>query len=593
VPLFVEELTKTVIESNLIEVRGDQYTLTGPLTKLAIPSTLHDSLMARLDRLAPVREVAQIAAVIGREFSHRVLAAVSPLTEEALEDAMAQLMNAALVFRRGTPQRAQYIFKHALVRDAAYESLLKRKRRELHGRIAEALEIELAETVESEPELLAHHYTESGLIERALPNWLRAGQKAVEHGANKEAATHLRRGLELLVTVPNNDALTRLEISFRVALGVPLLNIEGAGSPEFADNYSRAQTLCEKVGDTEQQFPVVWGMWFHAMMSSDIRRACELGDKLLEVAEQQNDESLLLEAHHCQWPSRFLMGDMNGTLHHSDRGRKLYNADVHHALTFTYGGHDPGVCARNMGSMALYLTGYPDQAKERSEEGLELARCLGHAGSLSEALSFAIYISLMTSDVRAVEQYADALEENSQSEQLQIYQIFVDTARGYVLTQKRLVDQGLVRIREAIKSLTPGGVWEEPLLSLVASTIGQHGEIERGRELVDKALKLAQQRDIRWWEAEFHRVQGELLLANGSDDTAGAEHCLKEAIDVARRQRAKSLELRATISLVRVWRDLDKPRTAHELLVPLYEWFTEGFDTPDLKEAKALLNELV
>jgi len=259
VPLFVEELTKTVIESGLLKDSGSHYTLVGTLPTVAIPSTLHDSLMARLDRYAPVKEVAQTAAVIGREFSHELLAAVSPLAQNALRDALNQLVDAALIFPLGTPPSVRYVFKHALVQDAAYESLLKSKRRELHGLIAKALEDEFAESVETEPELLAHHYTEAAITEPALDYWLRAGQRAAERCAYVEASTHLQRGLALLETLPEGEPRIRKEIRFRVALGVPLLRGTGAASPEVAENYGRAQGLCEELGETEQLFPVLWG----------------------------------------------------------------------------------------------------------------------------------------------------------------------------------------------------------------------------------------------------------------------------------------------------------------------------------------------
>ncbi|MEE9254635.1 MAG: adenylate/guanylate cyclase domain-containing protein, partial [Pseudomonadales bacterium] len=328
VPLFVEELTQTVIESGLLEDRGNHYGLAGPLPDLAIPSTLHDSLLARLDRLAaPVREVAQIASVIGREFSYEVLKAVSPLAPNELQDALAMLIETTLVFRQGAPAEGRYVFKHALVRDVAYESLLKSKRRALHGHIAKALETEFSETVATEPEVLAHHYTEAGITESALEYWLRAGRGAGEHGAYAEAVSHLKRGLALLETLPESRARAQAEINYRVALGVPLLSGEGATSPEVAKNYSRAQTLCEEVGERKKLFSVVWGLWYHHMMRSDLRRACGLANRLLEVAREQNDEGLLLEAHHCQWASRFLVGDLSAALEHSELGIKLYRAD--------------------------------------------------------------------------------------------------------------------------------------------------------------------------------------------------------------------------------------------------------------------------
>jgi class 3 adenylate cyclase/predicted ATPase len=592
VPLFIEELTKTVIESDLLETKGDQYTLTRPLTELAIPSTLHDSLMARLDRLAPVREVAQMAAVIGREFPHQLLAAVSPLTEQELDAAMTQLMDAALVFRKGFPPNANYTFKHALVQNAAYESLLKRKRRELHERIAEALESELGGPVEAEPELLAHHFTESGNHERALPYWLLAGQNAVAHGAKIEAVAHLRRGLELLATLPETEKLIKLEISFRVALGVPLLSLEGPASTDVADNYTRAQALCEAIGDTEQQFPVLWGLWFLAMNSSNISRACDLADKLLGVARERDDESLLLEAHHCQWPSRLLIGDISSAVNHSDYGRKLYRAGAHHSLTFIYGGHDPGVCAHNFKSLAVYLTGYPDLAKKVAYEGLQLAQKLGHSGSIAEALCFVLYVSLFNEDIHALEQHAETLEEYSQSEQISLYQIIVDVARGYSLINQNQVDRGLEQFREVMELANLRNLWEEPLLTSIACTVGDYGEFEQGLELTTKALNLAQQRDIRWWEAELLRTQGELMFANGSGDAEGAKDCFKQAIKVAQDQQAKTLELRASTSLTNLWYEQKNKEAAHDLLEPIYEWFTEGFDTPDLKRAKTLLEKM-
>lgn len=589
VPLFIEELTKTIMESKLLEAEQDRYTLTRPLTDLAIPSTLHDSLMARLDRLAPIREVAQMAAVIGREFPHQLLATVSPLTEQELDAAMEQLMDSALIFRRGFPPEAHYTFKHALVQNAAYESLLKRKRRELHERIAEALETGMMGSMEAEPELLAHHFTESGNYERALPYWLQAGQKAVAHGATIEALSHFRRGLKYLATLPESEKLIELEISFRVAMGVPLMSLEGPVSTIVADNYTRARALCDAIGDSEQQFPVLWGLWFNAMSSSDLNRACELADMLLDVARKRDDESLLLEAHHCQWPSRFLIGDIYGSLDHADRGMKLYRADTHHTLTFVYGGHDTGVCAHNFRSLSAYLIGYPVRAKSVAYESLQLAKTLDHAGSIAEAVTFVLYVSLFEEDIPELAHHAQTLEEYSQSERMTNYQIFIDVARGYSLINQNQVDQGLEQFRQVMELTEPSNLWEEPLLTSIASTVGDYGDYEQGLELITKSLELARQRDIRWWEAELLRTQGKLMLANGAGDKESAEDCFVQAIQVARSQRAKTLELRASTSLANLWYEQNKQEAARELLASIYDWFTEGFDTPDLRKAKTLL----
>jgi tetratricopeptide (TPR) repeat protein len=591
VPLFVEELTKTVVESGLLEDRGSHYALVGPLPALAIPSTLHDSLMARLDRLAPVREVAQAAAVIGREFSHGLLAAVSPLTQNALRHALDQLVDAALIFRLGTPPRVRYVFKHALVRDAAYASLLKSKRRELHGRIAQALESGLPEIVDSEPELLAHHYTEAGFAEPALAHWLRAGKAAVEHGAYPEAVAHLRRGLTLLETLAADEARARMEIEFRVALGVPLIGMEGARSPAVAENYQRARTLCEEMDESEQLFPVLWGLWFHALMDSELREACGLADELLAVGQRRDDEALRLEAHHCQWASRLLVGEFMAALEHTERGTALYRAKDHHALSFTFGGHDPGACALAAGSLALWLTGFPTRARERFDEAVALSQKLGHVGTLSNEVTFGMTLALFEGDRRAFEQWTEVGHGFASIERISVFQAFVELARAWLMFEGGDREAALERLRHWAKSLLGQDPWYIPLITLAASALGKHGDIDEGLDLVDEILRIGRRDNVHWWEAELLRAKGELLGAvNG--DTAAAERCFYHAIEVARLQGAKSLELRAATSLARLCQNQGKRDEARDLLAPVYDWFSEGLDTADLMEAKALLDSL-
>jgi predicted ATPase len=592
VPLFVEELTKTVIESALLEDRGDRYALTGPLPPLAIPSTLHDSLMARLDRLQPVREVAQIAAVIGREFSHEVLAMVSPLTQDELQEALALLVDAALVFRRGTPPRVHYIFKHALVQDAAYESLLKSKRRELHGRVAKVLEDEFVEMTETEPELLAHHYTEGGLTEPALEYWLRAGKRAVAHGTYTEAIAHLRRGLTLLETVPQGQARARQEITFRLALGVPLMSKGGAASLNVAENYRRAQALCEELGESERLFPVFWGLWFHHMSCFQVRRACGLADQLLEVARGRKDEGLRLEAHHCQWASRFLVGELGAALEHAEQGLQLYRAEDHHVLAFTYGGHDPGVCAYDVGALALWLSGYPERARKRSDTAFGLVRKLGHSGTLVNATGMAMNLSMFQRDKHTMMQHAETLLKVAQDEQTENFASVANAARGWAMFEQGNCEAGLRMMRESVNSRLWQDPWDASLISLTAAALGRHGEVDEGLELVNEVLRLSQRDHVHWWEAELRRVKGALLLVGAPDDPGSAESWFKQAIEIARLQSAKSLELRAAVSLARLWQDRGKRGEARDILAPVFEWFTEGFETAELKDAKALLEQL-
>ena len=592
VPLFVEELTRTVIESELLKDSGSHYTLAGPLPTLAIPNTVHDMLMARLDRLGPVKEVAQTAAVIGREFSHELLATVSPLAQNELRDALDQLVGATLIFPLDSPQRVLYVFKHALVRDAAYESLLKSKRRELHGRIAKALEDEFAGSVETEPELLAHHYTEATITEPALDYWLRAGERAVERCAYVEAKSHLERGLALVETLPEGEPRDRKEITFRVTLGVPLQNVVGTASPEVAESYSRAQVLCEQLGETEQLFPVLWGLWFHYTNRCQHRRACELADQLLEVGLQRNDEALLLEAHHCQWASCFLVGEPGAALDHAEQGMQLYRAEDHHALSFTYGGHDPGACARDHSANALWLLGYPEQAQERCDEAIGFAQELGHPGTRIISTESRLILSMCQRDHHDVAQQTKILLELYRVEQKNNMVAWTNAARGWAMFEQGKREAGMGMMREIDMSELWGDPWSASLISLMAVALGQHGDVDEGLELMNELLRLSQRDDVHWWEAELHRVKGELLLMHSPDDPGKAESWFKQAIEIARAQGAKSLELRATVSLAHLWQDRGKRGEARDILAPVFEWFTEGFDTPDLIETKIVLAQL-
>ncbi|MCP4335627.1 MAG: AAA family ATPase [Gammaproteobacteria bacterium] len=592
VPLFVEELTKTVIESELLEDIGSHYALVGSLPALAIPNTLHDSLMARLDRLGPVKEVAQTAAVIGREFSHGLLEAVSPLAQNELRDALNQLIDAALIFQQGTPPGGRFVFKHALVQDAAYGSLLKSKRRELHGRVAKALEDEFAERVETEPELLAHHFTEAAITGPALDYWLRAGQRAVERCAYVEASSHLKRGLALVETMAEGDPCIRMEITFRIALGVPLQKVVGSGSPEVAESYTRAQELCEQLGETEQLFPVLWGLWFHHTNRCQHRRACELADQLLEVGLQRNDEALLLEAHHCQWASRFLVGDPGATLDHAEQGLQLYRTEDHHALTFSYGGHDPGACARDHSASALWLLGYPEQAQERSDLAIGLVRKLGHSTSLIISIESRLTLSMCQRDHDDVTRQSKILLELYRAETTDQLGFSANAARGWATFEQGEREAGMGIMRETVMSELWHDPWSASLISLMAVALGQQGDVDEGLELMDELLRLSQRDDVHWWEAELHRVKGELLLMHTPDDPGNAESWFKQAIEIAQSQGAKSLELRAAVSLARFWQDRGERGEARDILAPVFEWFTEGFETPDLIEAKKVLAQL-
>jgi class 3 adenylate cyclase len=387
VPLFVEELTKTVLESDLLTDAGDHYALAGPLIPLAIPATLQDSLMARLDRLAPVKEVAQTGAVIGREFSHDLVARVSPLPEAKLGEALDQLVAAELIFRRGTAPQATYTFKHALVQDAAYQSLLRSRRQQLHARIAQVLEQHFPDTA---PEVLAHHLTEAQQHEDAVPKWLAAGQAATARSAYTEAAANLRRGLDVVGRIADPTRRLREEIQLQNALGFAL--IARGPVPEVAEAYERARALCSEVDLPRELFAARFGLWFFSHLRLDLEGTAKFSKELLATVEEESDSDLVLEAHHAGWTTGWPRGELEKSLDHAAAGIELYVPEAHHALANVYAGHDPGVCARYSHGLVSWLLGFPDRAAERVDEALALARELQHPFTFAAALTFASFV---------------------------------------------------------------------------------------------------------------------------------------------------------------------------------------------------------
>ena len=382
VPLFVEELTKMVIESGL----DGAATHASPSWALAIPATLHDSLMARLDRLPTAKEVAQLGATLGREFSHELIQAVSPVEEKTLQSALTQLVDAELLYQRGVPPQARYVFKHALIQDAAYQSLLKSKRQHYHQQIAQILETQFLETTETQPELLAHHYTAAGLSVQAVPYWQQAGQRAIERSANVEAMGHLTRGLELLQSLPVTPARTQQELMLHITLGVPLIHIKGYAAPEVESTYTRARELCQHVGETPQLFSTLWGLWLFYVCAGGHETARELGEQLLSLAQRAHDSAPM--AHYALGFSLFALGDLAQGRAHLEHGIALYNPQWHRSYAFLYS-QDPRVVCSSYAAWSTWCLGYPDQALKRNNDMLTFARELSHPFSLAFALSVA------------------------------------------------------------------------------------------------------------------------------------------------------------------------------------------------------------
>jgi class 3 adenylate cyclase/predicted ATPase len=594
VPLFIEELTKAILESGVLQGEGERYVLTAPSPSLAIPTTLHASLMARLDRLAPVRRVAEVGAVIGRDFSHELIAAVSQWPEGELNDALQQLVASELIYRRGTPPDAIYTFKHALVQDAAYGTLLRGARQQLHARVATVLEERFSEVAVTQPEILAHHCAEGGLAKRAVDYWFVAGERALRASANVEAIKHLSQGLQSLKSLPETPERQQKELRFQITLGPAYMATRGWAAPEAAQAYQRADELCRALGDSGERFKIVYGMWQFYQAGAKAYRARALTDELLRLAEQENDDDLRLQAHHSAW-NRIWFGEFAAAGEHTERGLALYSPAKHTAHAFTYAGHDPGVCAWAQGGLNLWFLGYPDRAAEHVRRAVALAEQIAHPPSVAHALGHGILCHQLRRDRATVQAWGDRIATLAIEHRLALYGAIGTVARGWVLATERQANSGLSQLRRGLAGCIDLGMrgLEPYHKALLAEAHREAGEASAGLKLVEEAIRFAEESGVRFWDVELLRLKGQLLARLSSNERREEEEgCYREALAVARRQQARSLELRAATSLGRLWRDQGRVEEARDLLAPVYDWFTEGFDTPDLKEAKALLEEL-
>jgi predicted ATPase/class 3 adenylate cyclase len=592
VPLFIEELTKAVLESGLLSEASDHYELAGALPPLAIPTTLHDSLMARLDRFAPVKEVAQTAAVIGREFDHQLVAAVFP-SPERLNDALDQLVTSELVFRHGTPPEATYTFKHALVQEAAYNSLLKSRRQQLHGRIARALEQQFPEVAAQRPEVLARHLTDAELTEQAVDYWHKAGQQAAERCAHKEAIAHLTRGLELLQSLPGAPEHARKEIRLQNALGVSLMATKGP-APEVAEAYLRARELAERIGDTRQAYAASWGLWYFNHLQIRFKTARDIAYELLELARRERDEELLLQAHHAAWPSLLYGGEILLCRDHAEQGLALYDPHEHRLHAVRYGGHDPGVCSRYHQALALWLLGFPDQAVAAAQDAVRLATEIEQPISLAIALCHVSFLHQFRGEARLAQEWGEATMARSAEQAIFQFQATGTIIRGWAVAAQGDLEAGTAAIKEGLAALraAEADVRRSYYLALLADICGRAGRSEAAQRAIAEALMFAEESGEHWWVADLHRLKGELLLTRSAENRAEAEACFRRALNVAHQQSGRAFELRAATSLARLWRDHSERQRGYDLLASVYGWFTEGFDTADLKDAKALLDEL-
>jgi predicted ATPase len=567
IPLFVEEMTKAVLEAECQD-GAERTAALVPSPPLAVPVSLHASLMARLDRLGPAKELAQIGAAIGREFSHSLLAAVACKPEAKLRTALDRLLGAGLVLRQGGRSQSDYFFKHALVRDAAYSTLLREPRRALHAKIAETLESQFAEISENQPELLARHWTEAGQIERAAALWGKAGLRSAQRSALVEAAEQLRRALDQIASLTGTSSLRREEIKLQVALITPLLHTSGYAAPETRAAVERARLLIEQAearGEPPEDplllFSVLYGFWVTNLVAfnGDVMR--ELAGQFLALADKQGATGPLMMAHRLMGLSLLHTGDIAGGQGHLDRAITLYNPAEHRPLATRFG-QDIGAATFSWKSLAFWLLGYPQAALADSEHALEVARELGHSATLMYVLNFSAWTHILCRNSAAA---------------------------------RVLVDE--FNVLKAQTGSLFWGAWGMMLQGCLLALTGKASDAEIGqladaRHCVGEAMAAMETAQERWCEAEVNRIAGEIALLSQDPDATEAEAYFTRALAVARQQQAKSWELRATMSMARLWCDQGKWKEARNLLAPVYGWFSEGFDTRDLKEAKLLLDAL-
>jgi class 3 adenylate cyclase/predicted ATPase len=594
VPLFVEQLTKTVLESGLLNDVGDRYELVGTLPPLAIPATLHDSLVARLDRLAPVKELAQIGAAIGRKFSHALLAAVAEASDAELLVALDRLVASGLVFRRGIPPEATYSFKHALVQDAAYGTLLKSRRQQLHARIAEALRERFPEIVETEPELMARHCTEAGLTEEAIHYLAKAGRQAVERSATAEAVGHLSKALALLGSRPAGPERDAAELDLLVALGPPLSATKGFTDPEVKKTYLRARTLCQGFSNTTNLVPVLVGLANIHLLRAEPRQARELSEECLKLAQHVNHPDVLIAADRMLGARSYFLGEFARARARLEQANALHELHQHRSDVSPYLASSSRVYCGSILARVLWTLGYPERALRTSDEALRLARQACYSDTLARALSLAAAFHLDRRDVQRTQRLAREAVALAAQHGFPYWRATGSLSWGWALVQRQKIKEGLARIQQSLAYFrAKGDVQTVPhALIILAKVSGQVGDPRQGLEALAEALIMQERINEHRREAENHRLKGELLLQLRGRHLDEAEACFDKALVVARRQDAKMWEVRAAMSLARLWRDQGRWAEANDLLAPVYGWFTEGFDTADLREAKALLDEL-
>jgi len=590
VPLFVEELTKMLLESGLLTEDDNTYKLTGPLPRTAVPDTLQDTLMARLDNLGAVKEVVQCAAVIGREFSFDLIRQIVTLDENTLKKELNNLVDADILGAQNDRQNIQYTFKQALIQDAAYNSILKSTRQIQHGRIANILEMHFEDFLEQHPEILAHHYAESGQFSQAIRYHLKAGRLLIEKSAHKEAINQLRRGLQLLNNVEDEKKRMRFELDIHIILGIALVATKGYSAAEVGRVYERAKELSQQSGDIPRLFPAMLGQYRFYLLGGDISKALDISELLLSWAQTSGESDLLLEANRAVGATLFHMGETATCLQYLEEGIKIYDPEQHSSHAHLYGS-DPAVTCLSYAALAKSLLGFIEQAMQYDKRSLQMAKKMEHPFSMAFALNHHSWLYEFLKKPEQVMQSADELIAVSQEYGFPFWQVTGSLFKGWAATQSGNVAEGIEQMQQSMKAFraTGAGSVMPYFIAILADVYLENSQPEDAMAWLEKAETAAQANTEHFFDAEIYRLKGDTLYSLNKQNAKKAKLVIGRAIATARRQGSKILELRAVMSLVRISGRKKEPL---KMLEDAYNWFHEGLDTADLKSARALLTSV-
>jgi tetratricopeptide (TPR) repeat protein len=585
VPLFIEELTNSTLSTPL-RTRGD-FEHTGQPISLRVPETLSDALMERLDRVAPSRKLAQIAAVIGREFSHAVLSAASQIDKDDMQSALSLLEQADIIYRVGVSPFIRFAFKHVLLRDAIYDSLLRSKKQQIHADIAAIFERDFPELAENQPEVLAFHYQEAGNQQEAIRCWFKSGQRALTHSGNVEAIANFRKALRLVSTLPETPERIKQEIDIQLALGIPLIAVQGYASAETREAFSRAGALCLRLGDIPEYFQALFGSWGHCWMCGKNDEALLMAEEFLSRSKALSDPVLVMVSHRVMGSTLLTVGDFQSSANHFEETIRLSPNKGKQSLYNLYM-VEPKAASLLLLSWDLWFLGYPDRSLSRVSEALALAQELGHPYTVAFAHYMTSVVHLLRGDAARAFESAEKSFEISQEQRFSLYAILSRISRGRAVGDLGRLGEARAEIALGIEEARRKGIgFMLPMMdSWLADIHAKAGENAHALAIVERTLTNTSDVTGRSWESELHRQRAQILLTLNPSRVSKAESHLKKSIEVARSQSAKSLELRAATSLAELWRTQGRPDEARALLEPIYLWFEEGAETADIRRAR-------